>query len=279
MAINLDSLRHSTATGAPRILIYGPPGFGKTTFANEFPNPVFIQTEDGTPAGLELLTFGHLVTFQQVAEALISLQEGEHDCQTLVVDSLDKLEAIVWAQTCTDNKWETLETPGYGKGYVAADLVWKEFFEMINVLRTKRGMAIVFLAHSTVERFDDPQTTSYSRYDIRLHKRALALFQDEVDAILFLNQDVTLKEEEAGFNKKRIKAVGGGNRWMYTEGRPAFVAKNRYGLPEKFLYQLGKGYATVAPYLPGYQSAPANAARADEPDDSAAEAEADAAAA
>lgn len=250
MAISLKSLKRTTAVLPPRFLVYGPPGLGKTTFASEFPNPVYIQVEDGTPAGLEISTFGHLQSFPDVMEALYALANEQHDYQTVVVDSIDKLEPLVWAQTCADNRWDDIESPGYGKGYIAADKVWNEFFVVINLLRNA-GMAIVHIAHSAIDRFDDPQTTSYSRYDIRIHKRAMALFQDDCDAILFLNQDVTVKEKDAGFGKKEAKATGGGNRFIFTEGRPSFVAKNRYGFPEKILYRQGEGFAAIAPYLPG----------------------------
>ncbi len=249
MAISIDSLERRTANKPARLIVYGPPGLGKTTLASEFPNPVFIQTEDGTPGGLELDSFGEMICFGDVMEALSVLLNESHDFQTVVIDSIDKLEPTVWAQTCDDNKWANIETPGYGKGYVSADGIWREYFMLCRDLRN-RGMTTIHLAHSAVERFDDPQTVSYSRYDIRLHKRALALFQDEMDAILFLNQDVTAKTNDAGFGKKEAKGVGGGTRWIYTEGRPSFVAKNRYGMPEKLMFQLGSGYAALAPYLP-----------------------------
>ena len=259
MAISLSSLRSTTAIQPPRFLIYGPPGLGKTTLAAEFPEPVFVQVEDGTPGGLELVTFGHLTTFSEVMQALAALRDEDHDFGTVVVDSIDKLEPLVWAQACEDNKWANIETPGYGKGYVAADAIWTEFLTICRDLRAK-GLTTIHLAHSAIDRFDDPQTSSYSRYDICLHKRAVALFQDEVDAILFLNQDVTVKTQDAGFNKKDVKGVGGGTRWIYAEGRPSFVAKNRYGLPDKLIYQLGSGYAALAPYLPGAAPAQQQAA-------------------
>ena len=269
MAISLSSLERRTANRPPRLLVYGPPGLGKTTLASEFPDPVFVQVEDGTPGGLELVSFGHLQSFGEVMEALTSLLSDDHDFQTVVIDSLDKLEPLVWAQVCADNKWDSIESVGYGKGYVAADAIWTEFLSVCRDLRL-RGLTTVHIAHSDIGRFDDPQTASYSRYDIRLHKRALALLQDEVDAILFLNQDVTIRKQDGGFTDSKkekagvitgiIKGTGGGTRWIYAEGRPSFVAKNRYGMPDRMIYQLGQGYAALAPYLPGRAPAQQQAA-------------------
>lgn len=256
MAISLASLRTKTADSPPRVLVYGPPGFGKTSLGAEFPSPVFLQVEDGVPAGLEIQTFGLLKDFEEVMQALVSLADGDHDFQTVVLDSVDKLEPLVWDFTCRENNWPSIEAPGYGKGYAEADKAWREYLGLCAEIRNRRGMAIVHLAHSTIERFDDPQNASYSRYDIRLHKRAMALFQDEVDAILFINQDTTVKEEKTAFGAKEKKAKGGGNRIIYTEGRPSFVAKNRYGFPEQFQYKLGEGYAVLAPFLPMPSSPP-----------------------
>ena len=260
MAISLSDLRSKSAPQPPRILIYGPPGLGKTSLGTEFPDAVLLDVEGGRPQNVPVeqvpgFDAEQLGSYDVVMDALGSLYTEDHDFKTLVFDTLDRFEPMVWRKTCEDNSWASIEAPGYGKGYVEADRLWRDFFEGLNALRRDRGMTIVVIAHSDISRFDDPQSASYSRFDIRLHKRALAMVQDEVDAVLFVNQDVNVKQEDLGFNKKRSRAEGGSSRLIYTEGRPAFVAKNRYGMPAQVKYELGKGFAELAPYLPITQPA------------------------
>lgn len=256
MAISLKDLKRVKAVLPPRMLFYGPPGMGKTTLAAEFPNAVFLQVEDGTPGDIELDSFGHLQTFDAVIECVASLYDESHGYQTCVIDGIDKLEPLVWKKVCEDKKWESIEEPGYGKGYIAADGYWRDLLDGLNALRRDRGMAVILIAHSEIDRFDDPRTVSYSRFDFRLHKRAHAMLEDEMDAILFLNQDASIKTEDKGFNKTRAHAEGV-QRWVYSEQRPSINCKNRYGIPAKVLYKKGEGYKALAPYFPHTDEQPA----------------------
>lgn len=254
------SLRNVTTSRAmlpPRVLIYGPPGLGKTSLATEFPAPIFIDVEQGIPAGTEVATFGEIGSYDAVIEAIGALYNEDHAFQTVVIDTLDRLEPMLWAKCCDDNRWDSIEAPGYGKGYVMADRLWRDLLEGLNALRKDRGMNVVLIAHSTISNFDSPTSAPYSRYDIRLHKRASAIVQDDVDAILFVNQDATIVEEKRGKDVQSRHATGGGSRWIYCEGRPAWCAKNRYGLPDKVRYTAGTGYAELSRYFPN------NAAAAD----------------
>lgn len=252
MAISLKDLKKETANDAPRILIYGPEGLGKTTLASQFPKPVFLQIEKGTPSGLTIESFGHLKDFDSVLDALEALYNEDHEFKTVVVDSVSELERLIFAEVCKRNNYQTIETPGYGRGYKEADYVWQEFIDRVNGLRNEKKMAAVLIGHSDIKRFDDPSSQSYSRYQLSLHDRAAALLAREVDAILLIKHDVTIKADGAGKAEKgaRVRGDGGETRWIYTEQRPAFMAKNRYSMPPKLIFEKAKGFDAISEYLP-----------------------------
>jgi hypothetical protein len=170
--ITLANIYETTAILPPRVLIHGQEGVGKTTLAAKFPKPVFLQTEDGTPAGLTMPTFGLLPSYADMREALAALCNEPHGFRTAVVDSLDKLEPFIWNDVCETNHWPSIEAPGYGRGYVIADKWWRDFLAGLDWLRRERGMTTVLLAHSAVETVNDPRAPAYTSYQLRLHKRA-----------------------------------------------------------------------------------------------------------
>ena len=231
MALALSQLTRAIAPKAPRILIHGVAGVGKTTFAAGASKPVVIQTEDGLGT-LDVPHFPLARTFDQVIEGLAALYTEDHDFQTVIVDSVDWLEPLVWAKACRDNGWNSIEDAGYGKGYVAALNLWRQYLDGLNALRDERGMTVVQIAHTDIKRFDSPEHDPFDRYVIKLHSRAAALLQEHSDIVLFANYRISTVKADVGFNKKINRAVGSGERVMHTVERPAFLAKNRYALPE-----------------------------------------------
>jgi hypothetical protein len=248
MAINLSNLKRKNEVKPPRIVTYGVHGVGKTTWATTAPSPVAFCIEDGLGTldvpHFELYKQG--TTFGDVMDGLGSLYTERHEFQSLIVDSLDWLEPLVWAETCRRNKWADIEAAGFGKGYLATLDVWREYLDGINALRNDRNMAIIQIAHSNVKRFDSPETEPYDRYEIKLHKGAAALVMEHCDCLFFANYKVSVVKSDAGFNKKVARGVGRGARALYTSEKPAYLAKNRYGLPDELDMDLGFDALTAA---------------------------------
>ena len=248
-------IMRTTAKLPPIIVLHGQPGIGKTTLAQNFPAPVFIQTEDGCPSGLEIDTFGLLDSYADVIGAIKYLGNTPHDYKTVVLDSLDKLEPLVLAAVCADRGFTSIESPGFGKGWVMADQWWIDFLRGIDWLRRARNMLVVLIAHSEIATINDPRVTSYTSYQLRLHKRARALVEDSADLVAFLATDVVVKTEQRGFSKTRARADGGSTRWLHTEGRPAFIAKNRFNMPERILIPQHFDFAsTLGKFFPQLQA-------------------------
>lgn len=254
MAISIASLKKMNVSLPPLLLVYGVAGIGKTSLALEFPNVAYIQiAPERPPVDQQPMTFGELNQYQQVVEALGALYQEEHNIKTVVIDSLDALEPLIWQETCLRNSWKDIEQPGYGKGYVAADYVWRDIIAGCEALRRDRGMTVIWLALTEASAHEEPGSQPYKRYDLKIHKRAESLTTQAADAVLFVNTKVAIKETDTGFGKKQAHAEGGGTRWLFTDGRPAFVAKNRFAMPDALPIPQRAAYDAIAKYLPGHQ--------------------------
>lgn len=243
--LNLVTPKHHP----PRILIYSQPKMGKSTFGSLAPNPVFIQTEDGLDA-LGVSAFPLATSFGDVLSAIEQLATEEHDFKTVVVDSLDWLEKLIHVQVCAEKKVTSLEDIGYGKGYMFALDLWRQYLDGMNYLRTEKGMVVVQIAHSHIKRFENPETDSYDRHQIKMHDKAAALVMEQSDIIIFVGEQIHVKKTQDGFSERK-RAVGTGERVLYTEGRPSFVAGNRYSLPPEIPFNRdGSYWSTIAEHVP-----------------------------
>ena len=215
-----------------RILLMGTEGVGKTTWAASSVSPIFICAEDGIPLTLDSVPrFPSPSSFSDVQAAVMTLLMEKHEYKTLVIDTVDWLEPMIWSELCERNKWlddhgnPNIEKPGYGKGYVAATGEWRGFLESLETLRHKTGMEIVLLAHASIKNFANPAGEDYSRYECKLHKGAAALLKEWCDSILFAVYEEVVTDKHKG--------ISTGRRVVHTERTAAWDAKNRHGLPKE----------------------------------------------
>ena len=218
----LEKIRKGKTKQPPRLLIYGCEGIGKSSFGAHTPTPIFIPTEDGLDQ-IDCESFPLSQTFEEFISYLSALVENEHSYRTVVIDSVDWLERLIWDHCCKNYGVKSIEKVdgGFGKGYVIALTYWRQVIDLLRTLRDQKGMIVVLLAHAKVENFSDPESTPVSRFSPRIHKAAASLLNEWVDAVLLATRELGASRGEKG-----------GDRILRTIGSSSCVAKNRYSLPE-----------------------------------------------
>jgi hypothetical protein len=217
-----------------RFLVYGVEGVGKSTLAAGAPGAVFLCPEDGVDE-LDVTVLLHPKTeqvprtWQEVLDVLTVLLVGDHAHKTLVVDTIDWLEPLMFAHVCKLSGKASITDFGYGDGYKASVDLWRIFTARCDELRHKRGMSIVLLGHSMVKEFKDPGNDAYERYQLKLYKDSAGWLREWSDAVLFANYDVATKENKRG----RVRAFDTGARFLFTQRTAAYDAKNRLDLPPR----------------------------------------------
>ena len=148
-----------------------------------------------------------------------------------MVDSVDWLEPLVWARVCQDLGWKSIEDAGYGKGYVTALDLWREYIEGLNALRDGRAWRSSRSPTPTSSASTAPRASPTTATSSSCTAKASALLQEHSDIVLFANYRISTVKSDVGFNKKVTRALGSGERLIHTAERPAFLAKNRYAFP------------------------------------------------
>ena len=230
---------------AKKIVVYGPEGIGKSTFASKFPNPVFIDTE-GSTSSMDVARLPRPTSWEMLLEEIDYVKNDPHVCGTLVIDTIDWAEQLCIEFICAKHQKDGIESFGYGKGYI---YVKEEFGRFLNRLSDviETGTNVVLTAHAQMRKFEQPdEMGAYDRYELKLGTKTSSqtapLVKEWSDALLFANyKTYSIAVDDKG---KKHKAQGG-KRVMYTSHHPCWDAKNRYGLEEELPFD----YAEIAHIL------------------------------
>lgn len=224
---------------AKKVVIYGPEGIGKSTFASQFPDPLFIDTE-GSTKEMDVARFDKPTSWE-LLKSQIEYVKLNKPCATLIIDTIDWAEQLCIKSICDKYDKKGIEDFGYGNGYVYEK---EEFGRFLNLLEEviEAGVNVVLTAHAILRKFEQPdELGSYDRWELKLGKKTTNLISPLVkewaDMVLFANyKTISVAVDKDG---KKHKAQGG-RRIMYTSHHPCWDAKNRYGLPEEIPMEYGQ---------------------------------------
>lgn len=223
-----------------RILLYGTEGCGKTTWAAQAPGAIFLPAEDGTDR-VDVTRLPTPKIWTDVFDAIDELRTADHEFKTFVIDTLDAIEPLCWKYIYTRDGLNSIEEYGFGKGYTAALDEWRKMLAECERLRRDRGMQILFLAHSQIRQFKNPEGEDYDRHELKLNAKAGGLIKEWCDSVLFARfEEIAHKDNKT----KRVRGVSTGARVMHTLRTAAYDAKSRYALPETMPLDYGT-YATA----------------------------------
>lgn len=223
---------------AQKIVIYGPEGVGKSTFASGFPNALFIDTE-GSTKNLPVRRLPTPTSWQMLLEEIDHVKTHPNICDTLVIDTFDWAEQLCVKAICEKSQKSGIEDFGYGKGYIYEKEEIARFLHSLNDV-TDLGIHVVLTAHAQLRKIEQPEEFgSYDHWEMKLGQKTGSvispLVKEWADMVLFAKfETIVVAADDTG---KKHKAQGGRRR-MYTAHTPWWDAKNRVGLPEEadFLY-------------------------------------------
>lgn len=223
-----------------KAVIYGPEGIGKTTFAAQFPDPLFVDVE-GSTTRMDVARTDTPTSLAMLLGILTEIRDHNPGCKTVVIDTADWAERLCIKTVCDKYKKTGIEEFGYGKGYT---YVYEEFGGILNLLNdiADRGVNVVLTAHAAIRKFEQPdEMGSYDRWELKMINspkcNVCAMIKEWADLVLFANYKTTVisTDKEGKKNKAR-----GGQRVMYTTHDPCWDAKNRFGLAQELPFDFAQ---------------------------------------
>lgn len=226
------------------VTLVGEAGLGKTSLAATFPKPIFIRSEDGLqsiaeadrPDAFPVIQYG-----EQLWEQLNGLIKDDHDYKTVVIDSVTALERI-FIKDVVDSD---LKKPasinqalgGYGAGLSAVAAMHQRVRKACGALNERKNMNVVFIAHADLEMVELPDADAFNRYSLRLGKKSVAPYTDDVDVVGHIKLQTFVKGDSK-------KAISDGSRLLVCHAQASCVSKNRYGIEEELTIEKGKNPLT-----------------------------------
>ena len=228
--------------------ITGDSGMGKTSLAALFPKPIFIRAEDGLQSIDEKNrpdAFPPIKKADDLWEQFTALINEQHSYKTVVIDSVTALERLfidhIVASDPKQPKSINQALGGYGAGLMAVAGMHQRVRKAAGLL-IEKGINVVFIAHADTNTLELPDEDPYSRYDLRLSKKSVPFYVDDVDLVGFIKLETFTTGDG-----ERKKAISDGTRILITYATAANVSKNRFNITEPLV--LPKGINPLKQYI------------------------------
>jgi len=193
-----------------KMLIHGPPKIGKSTFASQIPDTLFLATEQG----LDFLKVykADISDWQKLLDAGKEL-DGTQKFKSVVLDTVNNAHQMCQDFICKKHKISHPQDLDYGKGW---GLVNHEFKRVITRL-SHQGRGLLLICHSQ-EKTIKTNTAEITRVVPTLPGSARDFILGLVDVILFA---------------EAVETEGGTKRILHATPSENWIAGDRTGkLPE-----------------------------------------------
>jgi hypothetical protein len=232
------------------ITIVGEGGVGKTSLAALFPDPVIIRIEDGVTTDMENVVCSPVIkTSAEIFECIAALKTENHQRKTVIFDSITQANLIFEKEIVAGDPKNPASINqaqgGYGNGHGAVSALHQALREHAGDLSLSRNMHVIFIAHAEGMTIDPADSDPFLQYTLRLNKRSISPYVDNVDAVAFIKLARTLKSSSKENGPK--KALGDGSRIISCYSSPAQVSKNRFRIKADLPFI--EGTNPFAPFL------------------------------
>ena len=216
------------------MIIYGPPGVGKSKFASDFPNVLFANVEDRLShldvKSVKINTWEDLIEFVEYAKT--------SSFDSIAFDTLDAIELIIRNMVAKKHGVKDFSDIPDKQSFQKWEDDMSYFKVLANGCNAIRNAEknVVITCHSEVKSVNDPMTVPFDRYQPKVRSGPFSLFRERVDDLFFVSKEVNAqKNEERGFSD--------GKRYVFTEWNPAYDAKRSFeGVPDKFELKMEHPY-------------------------------------
>lgn len=165
----LPKNERKVAKETPRnFVIFGGTMHGKTYFADEFPNPLNLNT-DGNAEMIETpsISIKHernskgIITkgaSDLLSDIIVELENSKHTYETVVIDVIDDIITLFEQEITEEHNVRSIGDIGYGRGHQMIEMMVRVFVMRLKELSMKKQFNVLYLSRLNIITDNDVET-------------------------------------------------------------------------------------------------------------------------